>query len=92
VLFHLRTHGFQDASPLGNLVALRSIKKLDFNRVIPGHGPVTDKSSIDRMIEDDYLLYDEVKKQHNNGLSDFEMKDKVDVKLFVSMSGFVERF
>jgi len=73
VLFHLRTHGFQDTSPLGNLVALRSLKKLDFNRVIPGHGPVTEKSSTDRMIEDVYLLYEEVKKRHNNGLSDFEM-------------------
>lgn len=92
VLFHLRTPGFQDASPLGNLATLQQLIKLDFNKVVPGHGPVTDKTGVLNMIEYVSLLHNEVKKYYDLGLSDFEMKDRIDVKQFASMSGFNERF
>lgn len=92
VLFYLRTPGFQDASPLGNAKALQEIKALKIDRVIPGHGPVTDASGIDYMLDYITLLHHEVEKYFKQGLSDFEMKDKIDVGKYRAMSGFDERF
>jgi len=92
VLFYIRTPGFQDASPLGNLKTLVDLKKLDFNKVVPGHGPVTDASGMDYMIDYVSLLHQEVKKYFAEDLSDFEMKDKIKVGKYDGMSGFKERF
>lgn len=92
VLFYLRTPGFQDASPLGNAKALQYLTTLDFKQVIPGHGPVTDKSGIHYMLNYINLLHTEVKHHFENGLEDYEMKKKIDVKDYKSMSGFKERF
>jgi len=80
ILFHLRTPGFQDASPLGNLKVLSEFLALDFVKVIPGHGSVTDKTGIEGMIDYVELLHSEVKKYFEEGLSDFEMKEKFNVK------------
>jgi len=92
ILFYLRTPGFQDASPSGNAQALESLNKLEFNQVIPGHGPVTDKSGIKYMLEYVQLLHNEVKKYYEQGLSDFEMKERIDVGKYRQMSGFEGRF
>jgi len=92
VLFYLRTPGFQDASPLGNLASLVELNQLDFDKVIPGHGPVTDKSGMEYMINYVKLLHKEVEKYFNEDLSDFEMKDKLDVGDYRTMSGFKDRF
>jgi len=92
VFFHIRTPGFQDASPLGNLHALTELYQLDFDQVVPGHGPVTNKSGMENMINYVKLLHAEVKKYFDEGLSDFEMKDKLNVGVYSQMSGFSERF
>lgn len=92
ILFYLRTPGFQDASPLGNAQALRELKKLDFDKVVPGHGPVTDKSGVDYMLSFINTLEQGVTQYLNEGLQDFEMKDKLDMGHFHNMSGFKERF
>lgn len=92
VLFYLRTPGFQDASPLGNAKALQFLQTLDFKKVIPGHGPVTDKSGIKYMLNYINLLHNQVKHHFEKGLEDYEMKSKIDVKDYKTMSGFKERF
>ena len=92
VLFYIRTPGFQDASPMGNLQSLIDLNRLNFSKVVPGHGPVTDKSGMDYMINYVKLLHNEVKKYFDEGLSDFEMKDKIDIGNYSTMSGFNSRF
>jgi len=92
VLFYLRTPGFQDASPLGNARALDELINLDVMHVIPGHGPVTDKQGIQYMRNYLTLLQQQVEKFFEQGLADYEMKDKIDVGQYRSMSGFKERF
>jgi len=91
ILFYLRTPGFQDASPMGNAQALQELKKLDFIKVVPGHGPVTDRSGIDYMLDFIQVLHDEVKKYMDEGLADYEMKEKINVGKFSAMSGFKDR-
>lgn len=92
ILFYIRTPGFQDASPLGNLQALIDLKTLEFDKIVPGHGPVTDKAGMDYMIEYVQLLHEQVAKYFEEGLYDFEMKDKIDVGKYQTMSGFKDRF
>jgi glyoxylase-like metal-dependent hydrolase (beta-lactamase superfamily II) len=92
ILFYLRTPGFQDASPLGNARALRELLALDAERIVPGHGPVTDKSGIHYMLDYITLLHAEVKKFYEQGLTDYDMKDKLNVGKYRDMSGFKNRF
>ena len=42
---------FQDADPVAWLESLARLKKLDVDRIVPGHGPVVGKEWIDRMEE-----------------------------------------
>lgn len=92
ILFYLRTPGFQDASPRGNAQALKYLLSLDAKQVIPGHGPVTDKSGIRYMLDYIALLQREVKKHYDQGLTDYDMKDRLEVGKYRNMSGFKDRF
>jgi glyoxylase-like metal-dependent hydrolase (beta-lactamase superfamily II) len=92
ILFYRRTPGFQDASPKGNAAALEDFLKLDVEHVVPGHGPVTDRSGIVYMRDYLRLLRAQVEKYYQQGLSDYEMQDRIDVGDYRSMSGFRERF
>lgn len=68
ILFYLRTPGFQDASPLGNQKALHNLKKLAINKIIPGHGPITDKSGLSYMSNYIDILHHQVKHYLKKGL------------------------
>lgn len=92
VLFYQRTPGWQDADPHGNAVALEAMLKLAPERVLPGHGPVTDASGIRWMLDYIALLKREVQRHMDAGLTDYEMKDKIDVGPYRAMSGFEQRF
>lgn len=92
ILFHQRTPGFQDASPLGNAKALQGMLQYDLAHVIPGHGPLTDKQGIQHMLDFINLLHAEVKKYFAQGMEDFEMKDKLEMGGFRELSGFDGRF
>lgn len=92
IVFFRRTPGWQDASPAGNEAALNRFMALDVAHVVPGHGPVTDKSGIAWMLEYIHILRREVGKYVDAGLTDFEMKDKIDVGAYRNMSGFDTRF
>jgi glyoxylase-like metal-dependent hydrolase (beta-lactamase superfamily II) len=61
------------AGPIGNwIAACEMIEGLDADTIVPGHGPVTDKSGVARVRE--YLTYirDESRKRHAAGLGAFE--------------------
>ena len=92
VLFYHRTPGWQDADPLGNATALERLLKLDAKTVVPGHGPVTDANGIRWMLDYIALLKREVQRHLDAGLTDYEMKDKIDVGPYRAMSGFEQRF
>lgn len=92
VLFYQRTPGWQDADPHGNAAALEALLKLDPKIVVPGHGPVTDTNGIRWMLDYIALLKREVQRHMDAGLTDYEMKDKIDVGPYRTMSGFAERF
>jgi len=92
VFFHLRTPGFQDASPLGNDATLKYLSSLDVTKVVPGHGPVTDRVGLQYMRTYISLLHDEVEKYYHKGFTDLEMMDKINVGEYNSMSGFKNRF
>lgn len=92
ILFYLRTPGFQDASPLGNLKALEELNQLAFDHVVPGHGPVTDKSGMKYMIDYIQLLHKEVHRLFEEGMEPYEMKDNIQIGDYKSMSGFADRF
>ena len=92
VFFHLRTPGFQDASPLGNDAVLKYLSTLDISHVVPGHGPVTDRAGLQYMRTYITLLHNEVDKYYQKGFTDLEMMDKVDVGKYHNMSGFKNRF
>jgi len=90
--FYKRTPGFQDASPLGNLAALKELKKLNPKHVIPGHGPVTDINGLQYMLTYIEKLESEVSRLFKDGLEDFEMNDKIKLGDYRNMSGFSSRF
>jgi len=92
VFFHLRTPGFQDASPLGNETALHYLSILDINKVVPGHGPVTDRAGLQYMINYISLLHNQVEEYYQKGFTDLEMMGKINVGKYHNMSGFKNRF
>ena len=92
VFFHLRTPGFQDASPLRNNATLESLAKLDVTHVVPGHGPVTNRDGLQYMRTYITLLHDEVERLYHQGMTDIEMIDKIQIGKYREMSGFKTRF
>jgi len=92
VFFYKRTPGLQHANTKGNAQTLDRLMQLDISHVIPGHGPVTNKSGLNYMRQYLALLYKEVKKYYEQGLTDRDMIDKIDVGQYQEMSGFKNRF
>ena len=92
VFFHRRTPGFQHASPLGNDKALEYLSTLDVTKVVPGHGPVTDRAGLQYMRTYISLLHDEVEKYYQQGFTDLEMIERINVGEYHNMSGFRNRF
>jgi len=92
VFFHKRTPGLQHANTKGNAQTLDMLMHLDITHVIPGHGPLTDKSGLDYMRNYLAMLYKEVKKYYAQGLTDREMMNQINVGKYRGMSGFNNRF
>lgn len=82
-----------DGSIQGNIDACSRILKTNSEFYVPGHG-ITGDSDVPKAFNR-YLdtLYTAVKQYYNEGLSDFEMKDKVAAELgeFANWSGFDEQ-
>lgn len=92
VVFYHRTPGWQDADPLANAAAIDEFLKLNPRHVVPGHGPVSDARALRWMRDYIARLQGEVQKHMDAGLSDYEMKDKLDIGDYRHMSGFADRF
>jgi len=92
VFFNKRTPGLQHANTKGNAQALDMLMQLDIAHVIPGHGPITDKSGLNYMRNYLEVLYNEVNKYYAQGFTDREMMDRIDVGKYREMSGFESRF
>ncbi|WP_126456202.1 MBL fold metallo-hydrolase [Sulfuriflexus mobilis] len=92
VFFYKRTPGLQHASTKGNAQALDKLIELDIDHVIPGHGPITNKHGLNYMRNYLSLLYKEVKKYYDLGLTDRDMMEKINVGMYRDMSGFENRF
>ena len=70
-----------DASFRGNIAVIEQISQGDFEKIVPGHGLTGNKEILN--IYKNYLstLYETVKTLRDEGLEDFEMKDKIVEKL-----------
>jgi len=70
---------FISAVPYKWLESLEKIKQLDFDKIVPGHGDIWDKSYVDVMIKDVTYWIETVKKAVDQGWSIEEMHKKVDL-------------
>ncbi|MEW6612317.1 MAG: MBL fold metallo-hydrolase [Pseudomonadota bacterium] len=89
-LFAERAPGLRDANIKGNLLALEKVKDLPDQHIVPGHGRTDGKPLLDDFHAYLDTLRQSVKKYQEQGLSDFEMKDKViaDMARFQHLVGF----
>lgn len=93
-LTYKRMTRMDDGSFRGNIAALDKAMSLDVKVVVPGHGPTGDKEIIKPL--HDYLntIYSRANEMREEGLEDFEMKDKIaaEVTAYESWPGFEEGF
>lgn len=91
-LFAERAAGLHDADIRGNMRVLEKAKALPVVHVVPGHGRTGGKPLLDDFHSYLDALRASVKKYRDQGLSDFEMKDKViaDMARFRHLAGFNE--
>ena len=80
----------EDFSAKGQIEAVEYALSLPIDIYVPGHGPTGGRDipeASKRFLE---VLYDSVQRYYDEGLSDFEMRDKVvaDLKEFSDWSGF----
>jgi cyclase len=78
---------FREALPDEWLKSLQFIDKLDFDKVVPGHGEVADKSYIKQMIKTIHVWIDPVKDAIKKGMTLEETQKKI-----ASMKEFAEIF
>lgn len=76
-VMHMRIGRMNDGSFRGNLEACNTALSLELETYVPGHGPSGGPDVVTRYR--DYLkrLYEETGKLYEEGLADFEMKDRV---------------
>lgn len=91
-LFAGRAAGLQDADIRGNVRALDQARALPVTHIVPGHGRTDGKPLLDDFHAYLDTLRASVKKYRDQGMTDFEMKDKViaDMARFRHLSGFNE--
>lgn len=70
-----------DATFKGNVLACQIAINLAANMYVPGHGPSGNKDIIFPFMNYLKIIYSEVGKHYEKGLSDFEMKPKIILKL-----------
>jgi glyoxylase-like metal-dependent hydrolase (beta-lactamase superfamily II) len=60
--------------------ALNKINSLDVDRIVPGHGPVTDKNGVSRLIAYFEYIYSETKKRFSKNMSILDASLDIDLK------------
>ena len=80
----------EDFSAKGQIEALSYVLKLPVDTYVPGHGPTGDREIPEATRRFLVTLYDSVQTYYDEGLQDFEMRDKVaaDMSEFSGWSGF----
>jgi glyoxylase-like metal-dependent hydrolase (beta-lactamase superfamily II) len=75
---HHQVGRMDDGSFTGNIEALDQAIALNADVYVPGHGPTTKGSSLTQLYRD-YMktLYDQTENFYNEGLVDFEIKEKI---------------
>lgn len=75
---HQRIGRMDDGNFNGNIEALDKAIALQADIYVPGHGPTT-KGNLSAQLYRDYLstLYEETERWYEEGLTDFEIKDKI---------------
>lgn len=63
---------FHDSNPFDWLASLNRLKTLDFNRIVPGHGPICGKEAVDHMEEKICGVLARVRQAIDHGLSEEE--------------------
>lgn len=78
VALHQRIGRMDDGNFKGNIEALDRAIALNADAYVPGHGPTT-KGNSSALLYRDYLakLYEETELWYEEGLTDFEIKDKI---------------
>ena len=81
-----------DANYKGQIEAIKTILKLPLQIYIPGHGITGNRKLPESSLAFLNILYASVEKYFENGMSDFEMKDKIvsDLKEFQDWNNFEE--
>jgi len=70
---------FQDGSISNWLVVLKEIEQSDTRTFVPGHGPLMTRNQVTAMHDVIARIYAEVKKGYQSGLTQNEIREKVDL-------------
>jgi len=93
-LTYQRMTRMDDGSFRGNIAALDKALSLEVTTVVPGHGPSGSKEIIQPLRSYLHTMYDMADEMRQEGLEDFEMKEKISAALpkFKSWPGYEENF
>lgn len=93
-LTYKRMTRMDDGGFRGNIAALDRAYGLHVKTVVPGHGPTGDKEIIKPLRDYLQTIYSRVSELREEGLEDFEMKEKIapEVAAYQSWPGFEENF
>lgn len=91
-VLYKRLPRMDDATFVGNIKACELAFKISADKFVPGHGPSGDKNIITPFKDYLNIVYTEVGKHYEAGLTDYEMKPKILLKLkpYIKWSGFEE--
>ena len=91
-VLYKRLPRMDDATFVGNIEACKLALKMSANKFVPGHGPSGDKNIITPFKNYLNIIYTEAGKHYEEGLTDYQMKPKILLKLkpYIKWSGFEE--
>jgi len=91
-VLYKRLPRMDDGTFVGNIKACDVALKISADKFVPGHGPSGDKNIITPFKEYLNIVYTEAGKHYEEGLTDFQMKPKILLKLkpFIHWAGFEE--
>lgn len=89
-VLYKRLPRMDDGTFKGNVEACKLAINLNTKKYVPGHGPSGDKNIVAPFMNYLSIVYNEAGKHYEEGLTDFEMKPKILLKLkaFKDWSGF----
>lgn len=78
-----RVANISDGSYVGSIAAMKEIEQMDIKTFITGHGDHDDVSLIKEQREFFEVIYNKVGEYYDDGLSDFEIRPKLDEEPFM---------